>query len=111
MDAFYDTTAFTILFVAFGKVPNDYPDKKIAHQFDEMIARLHPLSKLKGVAPNKDSKKRLPILSSVKTANVDDLIMAIDELLNPSQELQRCPSWRLSRLPILATAEIILRLN
>ena len=83
----------------------------IAKEFSDDLRRLHPLSKLKGINENEYSRSKLSNLKDTTEDYSDDLVMAIDELLNPSIDIQQCDSWQFSRLRICAATEIILRLH
>ena len=65
---------------------------------------MHPLSKLVGIGANKESRARLPNLLKVEEAYADDLTMAIEDLLAPSEQVQERKSWQRSKLRILAIA-------
>ena len=41
----------------------------------------------------------------------DELVVSIDEILNPASDIKALNSWKVSRLDICATAVIIERLN
>ena len=77
---------------------------KYAAEFDKDIERLHPLSKLKGIGANKDSRSKLPNLANTTDEFAEDLLYAIEEIFEPSQEVQNCDSWCNSRLRVLAVA-------
>lgn len=83
---------------------------KYADEFSKDLKRLHPLSKLEGIGANKESRARLPNLINCEEAYAEDLIMAIEDLLSPSEEVQACLSWQRSRLRILAVAQMMNRL-
>lgn len=51
------------------------------------MERLHPLSKLKGIGANKESRSRLPNLAETTDAYAEDLLYAIEEILEPKQEI------------------------
>ena len=56
---------------------------KYAIEFDKDIERIHPLSKLKGIGANKESRSKLPNLDKYTEDYAEDLIMAIEEILEP----------------------------
>ena len=85
--------------------------KTIAEEFALDLKNLHPLSKLKGINTNKESRSQLPNLDETTVDYADDLVMAVDELLNPPGDIYSSESWLRSRLRICAVAEIIKRLN
>ena len=78
-------------------------------QFDKDIERLHPLSKLKGIGANKESRSRLPNLAKTTDAYAEDLLYAIEEIFEPIQEVQETKSWQNSRLRVLAVTQMIER--
>ena len=71
---------------------------KYAIEFDKDLERLHPLSKLKGIGANKESRSRLPNLEKTTEAYAEDLVMAIEEILEPIDEVIINPSWRKSNI-------------
>ena len=52
-------------------------------EFAEDLIQLHPLSKLKGINENESSRFRLPNLETMTEQFSDELVVVIDELLNP----------------------------
>lgn len=69
------------------------------------------MSKLKGIGANKESRSRLPNLVNTTDAYAEDLIYAIEEILEPKQEIQETKSWGNSRLRILAASSMLERLQ
>ena len=62
----------------------------IAKEFTDDLLKLHPLSKLSGTNENEQSRLSLPNLLETTDDYSDDLVMAIDELLNPPEDIQAC---------------------
>jgi len=83
----------------------------VAQQFSNDLLSIHPLSKLKGINTNEWSRSKMPDLSETTEDYADDLVMAIDELLNPAEDIQNCVSWQLSRQRVCASALIIKRIH
>lgn len=79
----------------------------IAQEFAQDLHDLLPVSKLQGINANRESRSRLPNLVETTVDYSDDLVMAIDELLNPPAEISESPSWINSRMRIIAVLKII----
>ena len=70
------------------------------------------MNKLKANAKtSREARSRLPNLLTATVDVSDDLVMAIDELLNPTEQLKKSKSWRASRLCFLLCVKIIQRLS
>lgn len=83
-------------------------------EFAKDLQDLHPLSKLKGIHANVESRSQLPNLEATTVDFSDDLVMAIDELLNPNEDgagFTATQSWRDSQTRVYAAGEIIRKLD
>ena len=108
-DGFFDDKAFLISKLMFAE--RDSNIVKYAVEFDKDIERLHPLSKLKGIGANKESRSKLPNLDKTTEDYAEDLIMAIEEILEPDKAVKQSISWCKSHLRYLAVARMILHLK
>ena len=88
-----------------------YLSKEFKGCFASALLQLHPLTKFKGLNVNKESKSRLPNPQKTTVDYADDLVMSVDELLNPEGDYCTTESWLKSRTRICATIEIIKRLG
>ena len=59
---------------------------RYAKEFDKDLELLHPLSKLKGIGANRESRSRLPNLLRTTEAYAEDLVMATEEILEPDDD-------------------------
>ena len=84
---------------------------KITQRFASDLHHLHPLSKLRGINAHRETKLGLPYLEKTTVDYADDLVMSVDELLNPVGDYCTTESWLNSRTRICATIEIISRLG
>lgn len=97
-----------------GQWRNDRLDAKmktIGEGFAKELALLHPLSKLKGLNTNPESRSRLPNLEATTEDYADDLFMSVEELLSPGSDYCQTESWLNSRTRICAVIEIMKRLG
>jgi len=83
---------------------------KFAYAFSQELAELCPLSKLDGINANKQARSRLPNLEKTTEDFSDDLEFAVEELLNPIEEVKASHSWQVSRVRVFALDRISLRL-
>ena len=65
----------------------------IGKEFADDLLNLHPLSKLRGINTNEHSNQKYPNLLDVTEHYADELVVCIDEILNPAQDIQACDSW------------------
>ena len=84
---------------------------KITQTFASDLHHLHPISKLRGINAHRETLSVLPDLEKITVDYADDLVMTVDELLNPVGDYCTTESWLNSRTRICATIEIIRRLG